>query len=136
MAKGERGTAKPYLRDRVWWIKYYVPGEKKPRRESSKSTSKTIAVRLLNPRRAEVDRGAVVAGEPSVGSLLELYLADQVKHRRRSLQDAKTNVPEHLQPAFGKLKARRFTSRLVDIFVGSKRWTGYSDASSIATSRG
>jgi hypothetical protein len=30
MAKGERGTAKPYLRGRVWWIKYYVPGEKKP----------------------------------------------------------------------------------------------------------
>ncbi len=27
MPKGERVTAKPYLRGKTWWIRYYVPGD-------------------------------------------------------------------------------------------------------------
>jgi hypothetical protein len=47
MPKGERGTAKPYLRGKIWWIKYYVRGDVKPRYESSKSTNKNDAAGLL-----------------------------------------------------------------------------------------
>src|SRR3982751_2423446 len=59
MPKGEKGTAKPYRRGQIWWIKYSVPGETKPRRESSGSVNKNDALKLLNQRRAEVDRRQV-----------------------------------------------------------------------------
>jgi hypothetical protein len=50
MAKGERGTSRPYLRGNTWWIRYTVPGERKERFESSESTGKTDALRLFAVR--------------------------------------------------------------------------------------
>jgi hypothetical protein len=74
MGKGSPGTGKPYLRGTIWWIKYSVPGETKPRYESSNSTSETDAVRLLNKRRSEIDR-QVTPANVFVSDLLDLYLA-------------------------------------------------------------
>jgi hypothetical protein len=88
MAKGERGTAKPYLRGSIWWIKYYVPGEGQLRYESSKSTVKNDAIRLLNQRRSEIDTPQISSGTATVGDLLDLYLADQRKQKRRSYKQA------------------------------------------------
>jgi hypothetical protein len=79
MPKGERGTTKPYLRGKIWWIKYYVPGEDRPRYESSKSASKNDAIRLLNQRRSEIDSRQVSSLTATVGDLFKLYLADQRK---------------------------------------------------------
>jgi hypothetical protein len=55
MAKGEPGTAKPYLRGKIWWIRYSVSGQDRERFESSNSTNKNDAIRLLNKRRKEID---------------------------------------------------------------------------------
>jgi hypothetical protein len=106
MAKGERGTAKPYLRGRIWWIKFYVPGEKKPRYESSNSTDKKDAFRLLNQRRSEIDDHQISAVNARVNDLLNLYLADQKKQARRSWKQADGYVRLHLAPAFGRLERR------------------------------
>ena len=86
MPKGERGSARPYLRGEIWWIKYKVPGEEKPRFESSKSKNKNDAIRLLNKRRKEIDDRQVTATDASVADLLRLYLADQRKQKRSSYQ--------------------------------------------------
>src|SRR6266404_5244261 len=59
MPKGSRGTGKPYLRGSTWWIKYSVPGESKPRYESTNSSNKTDAIRLLNKHRSEIDNRQV-----------------------------------------------------------------------------
>lgn len=88
MAKGECGTAKPYLRGKIWWIKDYIPGESQPRYESSKSTSKNEANRLLNQRRSEIDNRQVSSANTTVGDLLKLYLADQRKQGRHSHKQA------------------------------------------------
>jgi integrase len=128
MPKGERGTAKPYLRGKIWWIKYYVPGERQPRYESSKSAVKNDAIRLLNQRRSEIDNRQIPAGSATVGDLLDLYLADQRKQKRHSYKQAAGYVRLHLQPAFSKLKASAITSATIDRFIEQKQTAGYANA--------
>src|SRR5215469_7609505 len=114
MAMGERGTGRPYLRGEIWWIKYYVPGETKPRYESSQSTNKSDAVRLLNQRRREIDNRQVSSANATVSDLLQLYLADQRRQGRHSRKQAEGYVRLHLDPAFGKTKASEITTQKID----------------------
>lgn len=129
MPRGEKGTAKPYRRGNTWWIKYYVPGETKPRRESSGSANKNDAVKLLNQRRAEVDKQQVSSTTATVQDLLQLYLEDQKKQKRKSYQQAEGYVRLHLSPAFGSVRASNLTSRMIDRFIELKREQQYADAS-------
>ena len=117
MPKGERGTAKPYLRGKIWWIKYYVPGERQPRYESSKSAVKNDAIRLLNQRRSEIDNRQIPAGSATVGDLLDLYLADQRKQKHHSYIQADGYVRLHLKPAFDKFKASAITTVTIGRFI-------------------
>ena len=127
MPKGELGTAKPYLRGKVWWIKYYVPGEPKPRYESSKSANKTDAIRLLNQRRSEIDSRQVSSASATVRDLLNLYLADQRKQGRHSYKQADGYVRLHLDPAFGKTKASSMTTQKIDQFIEQKQTADYAN---------
>jgi integrase len=129
MPRGEKGTARPYLRGAIWWIKYSVPGEQKPRYESSHSANKNDAIRLLNQRRAEIDRRQVSSSTASVGDLLQLYVADQQRQKRRSRKQAEGYVRLHLEPAFGKVKASNVTTGMISRFIETKRQYGYADAS-------
>ena len=128
MPKGERGTAKPYLRGKIWWIKYYVPGEAQPRYESSKSTTKNGAIRLLNQRRSEIDSRQVSSANATVGDLLRLYLADQLKQGRHSYKQAEGYVRLHLDSAFSKIKASAITTPTIDRFIEQKQIAGYASA--------
>src|SRR5713226_8299175 len=128
MPKGERGTAKPYLRGKIWWIKFYVPGEAQPRYESAKSTSKNDAIRLLNQRRSEIDNRQVSSANATVGDLLSLYLADQRKQGRHSYKQAEGYVRLHLGPAFGKIKASGITTQTIDRFIEQKQIAEYANA--------
>jgi hypothetical protein len=74
MPKGERRSARPYLRGKIWWIKYYVNGE--PEYESSHSERKADALRLLNQERADLHAGKIVTAETSVLQLVDLVIAD------------------------------------------------------------
>jgi integrase len=125
MPKGERGTARPFLRGKIWWISYYVGGEE--RRESSGSASKSDAIKLLNARRAEVDTGQIVPGKATIGHLLDLYLA--AKRNTKGYYDAETYVRLHLRPAFGKIPASRLTTKLITAFVEQKKILGRTNAS-------
>lgn len=129
MPKGERGTAKPYLRGAIWWIKYYVPSEARPRRESSGSTNKQVAVRLLNTRRAEVDNRTVSSSNATVNDLLKLYLDDQRRQKRHSYQSADGFVRLHLKPAFGYFKASALQTKHIKAFIEQKQRAGYASAS-------
>jgi integrase len=129
MAKGERGTARPYLRGKIWWIKYRVPGETKSRYESSRSTSKADAIRLLNRRRSEIDSRLVSSAHATVEDLLRLYLADQRRQGRHSYKQAEGYVRLHLNPAFGKLKASAITTQVIERFIEQKQLAEYANAS-------
>src|SRR3954447_22319913 len=128
MGKGSPGTGKPYLRGRIWWIKYSVPGETAPRYESSNSTSKTDAIRLLNKRRSEIDNRQVTPANVLVSDLLELYLADQRRQARHSYPQAEGYVLLHLKPAFGKLKASTITTGVINRFIEQKQNANYANA--------
>ena len=54
-------------------------GETDERFESSKSTNKNDAVKLLNQRRTEVVNRQVSSGNATIADLLELFLADPAK---------------------------------------------------------
>lgn len=129
MPRGEKGSARPYLRGTTRWIKYSVPGEETPRYESSHSEKKSDAVRLLNQRRAEIDKRQVSSTTARVTDLLQLYLADQKKQKRHSGKQAEGYVRLHLEPAFGKVKASSITTTMIARFIEVKQEQGYANAS-------
>lgn len=129
MPSGEKGTSRPYLRGRTWWIRYTVPGEKSERFESSKSTNKEDAKKLLRQRLKEIDEAIVAPTDATVGDLLNLYLRDQEVQRRSSIYGARLNVKNHLRPAFGALKASKLETQHIERFVDQKRAAKLSNAS-------
>jgi integrase len=129
MSKGERGTAKPYLRGKIWWIKYYVPGETKPRRESSNSENKEDARRLLNKRRKEIDDRQVSPTNATIGNLLDLFLDDLRRSKKPWLRPAKGYVALHLRPALGAKKAAELTSAEINRYVDLRQEQGAAAAS-------
>jgi integrase len=97
--------------------------------ESSGSKNKQEAMRLLNERRKQIDDRKVSSANATIGDLLDLYLADQRKNECKSLDSAEGYVRLHLRPAFGKIKADRLTTRMVNSFVEQKRSQNYANAS-------
>jgi integrase len=128
MPKGERGTARPYLRGNIWWIKYYVPGEKKPRRESSYSENKEDARRLLNKRRKEIDDRKVSPTNATVGHLLDLFLADLRRSKKPWLRSAKGYVKNHLRSVLAAQKAADLTSAHVNSYIDLRQEQGAAPA--------
>jgi integrase len=128
MPKGERGTSKPYLRGEIWWIRYKVPGEERERFESSKSTNKNDAIRLLNKRRKEIDDRQVTTTDATVGDLLKLYLEDQRRQSRHSYNQAEGYVRLHLEPAFGPIKTSKLQSNHIEAFIDQKQAAKYANA--------
>src|SRR4051794_20123811 len=119
MPKGEKGSGRPYLRGKIWWIKYFVSGV--PKYESSGSTKKSDAVRLLNQRRAEIDTGSFAPSSVTVDDLLKLYVSDMEKQKRKSLRDAKRYVRDHLSPRLGQIKASELTTQHIDRYIQSEQ---------------
>jgi len=128
MPKGERGTSRPYLRGKIWWIRYTIPGEERERFESSKSENKNDAIRLLNKRRKEIDDRQVTSTDATVSDLLSLYLEDQKRQSRHSYKQADGYVRLHLEPAFGKIRASLLTTKIIRAFIDQKQAADYANA--------
>lgn len=130
MAKGERGTAKPYLtkRSRFWQIKYYVPGEDKPRYESSGSEDKNVAIKLLRKRMREADERQVTPGDATMSNLFQLHLDDMERNKRVDRCSVDGFVRNHLGPAFGKIEPAKMTSAMVNSFIKIKQKAELSNA--------
>ncbi len=104
----ERGTGSVYPRGGVWWIKYYKDGG--PVRESSGSTSKTRANRLLQMRLQAVSSGEPFCLGMEKIKVAELaqdldFLQDYRINGLKSLPDAQARWTLHLHDWFGHLKA-------------------------------
>jgi integrase len=130
MPRGERGTSRPYRQcgSKIWWIRYKVPGEPKERRESSESTDKEVARRLLNQRRKEIDERKVSTTDANVSDLLQLYLSDQKRQSRHSYQQAEGYVRLHLKPALGPIQASKLASHHIECFIDQKQAAKYANA--------
>jgi len=87
---------------RFWWISYYSGGKR--RAESSESTRKGDAERLLAQRLGDKARGVVVA--PGVGRITfeeaaQAVLDDFRANGKRSIDVVERRIEKHLAPAFG-----------------------------------
>src|SRR5229473_16472 len=97
--KRERGTGSVYHQpgSKVCWIKYYVGGA--AIRESSKTTDRKKADKLLKTKLAQITAGNYVGVTPQkvrVNELAEDFLREYRINDRKSLDDAKTRWETHL----------------------------------------
>jgi len=97
-----------YKRGNVWWIKYYRNGE--PYRESSGSTKKMVAKKLLDRKEGEIALGKIPSiqyEKVSFDELAEDFLVDYRINQKKSLKRAENSVG-HLRETFEGM-------RIVDI---------------------
>jgi len=102
MAKRERGEGRIYLRGALYWIQYSHRGQ--VHRESSKSTERKDAAKLLRKRLAEIHSGRAPAPLADKVTLADLRKLIEDDHRLNSRR-AKRPVPRafrHLDDFFGE----------------------------------
>lgn len=108
------------LRGRIWWVRYKVNG--KSHEESSGSTDRRKAEKLLERREVELGHGLFVAPDVkrTTGEDLAQMLRDDYRiNGRRSLRRVETSL-SHLLPEFGGTRAATITGDRVAAYV-SKR---------------
>jgi integrase len=115
MPKKSDGSGTLYLRGEIWWVKIRVDG--RPVYESSKSTKKADAVKLRDKLLAKKHRGEISGGAPDrvlVGELLDDLIKSDVKESTRYIYQKV--IEKSIRPAFGKIKAARLTTDVMDAY--------------------
>lgn len=98
-----------------WYVAYMVNGEEK--KESSKSTKRSVAVELLRRRQTEIEGGVFVANRrATVSDLMDLLEEDYRNEDRKSLKDVMDRVDLHVRPYFGPMLAIRVTKRTIEAY--------------------
>jgi len=118
-----------YRRGNVWWIKYYRNG--KSFRESSKSTKKMVAKKLLDRREGDIAQGKV----PGINfekvifdNLADGLLQDYRINQRKSLIRAEQSVG-HLKRFFEGNAVPQITTPRINQYIESRLAEGASNAS-------
>src|SRR6266550_5838869 len=98
----------------VWWVKYYDHGI--ARRESSRSTERREAEKLLKRRLAEIETDIFVPRQNiRIDELIQDVLNDHRANGRRSTQHVEARWRLHLAKSFSRMKACDLsTSRVED----------------------
>lgn len=116
-------------RGNYWWIGFVK--DHRRHEESSKSTRRSDAVRLLRVREGAAERGEVVIApgkqltfEQAAVALLNDYRING----RKSLAHAERRIRKHLAPWFGGWKLSRICSDDVTAFVVARQGAGASNA--------
>jgi integrase len=118
-----------YLRGKTYWIKYYRNG--KPYRESSKSTRKAIADRLLKQREGDIANGkmpGVVYDRVRFEGLVEAIFTDYKVNGRKSLDRMELSVNGHLEPYFNGMRVVQITTEEVKRYIEHRMKEGAANA--------
>lgn len=120
------GTGSLYKRGEVWWISYSYQGERQ--RESSGSTRKKDAKKLLRQRVAEMQDGGPMVHEEEVmfEDLADKIVADYKMNDRSTLPNLKTAL-KHLRGHFGGWRAVDITKGAIRQYITAKQDEGYSN---------
>ena len=122
-APTKRGPApKPYLRGKIWWIKFYQNGL--PVRESSHSTKEADAKRLLRIRLGEVEKGEIHNTSPKktqISELLDLVIDDYKIEKKRSVSDLTYRIEKNIRPKLGALRVSQFGRTQADGYIEARR---------------
>jgi integrase len=117
--RGERGTARPYRRGKTWWVQYFSNGKRV--RESAYTNNKSIAIKLLNQRKAQSDTRQLIATEATVSDLLDHLLSDYRRHSRASIKAVESYVENHVRPGLGRVKAADVTSQQISSYIEQRQ---------------
>jgi len=126
-----RGTGSLYQRSgsAVWWIKYHRNG--RSFRESTRTTDKRRATRILAQRLAEISTGSFVGPAHeriTVAELAEELFRDYRINGRKTLDDLLARWQLHLDPFFGTRRVFEVTSDLIARYVDLRQSEGAQNA--------
>jgi hypothetical protein len=114
-----------------WWVKFYIPGQPQPIRESTKTENRGEAERFLHRRLGGVATGAFVSLEPErvkVNELFDMLVIDYENNGRSSLKQVQVRLKKHLRPSFGSLPAARVGTVQVKTYISKRRRAGAKNA--------
>jgi len=112
-----------YRRGNVWWVKYYRNG--KAYRESSKSTKKMVAKKLLDRREGDIALGnmpAILFERVTFDELADEFIMDYRINNKKSLDRAELCVT-HLRTEFEGAKVPDITTPRIKKYVADRmKW--------------
>ncbi len=119
-----RGTGSLYQQkdSAVWWIKYHRNG--RSFRESTRTTNKNTANRVLSKRLAEISTNTFVGPaheRTTVSELADDLFRDYRINGRKTTDDVKTRWRLHLEPFFGLRRVSEITSDLIAKYVDQRQ---------------
>ena len=116
-----------YQRGNIWWIKYYNNG--KSYQESSKSTKKMVATKLLKRREGAIAQGkspGVEYDRVTFDELAEGYVRDYKINQKKSLTKAERSV-RRLRVVFGGVPVSQITTPRINRFIEQRLDDGVSN---------
>jgi integrase len=128
MAKPRRPkfTGSVYPRGPIWQLQYFVDGQRF--RESSKSTSKEEAQKLLNTRLSEARAGQRKVKDTTMAALGKLYLEARAAYwKPKTAEWAKGIWTNHIEPVFGTRAPASILPGDIDAYVSKLKMAGVSD---------
>jgi integrase len=112
-----------YRRGKVWWIKYYRNG--KSYRESSKTTKKMVAKKLLDRREGEIASGkvpAILFEKVTFDELADEFITDYRINNKKSIDRAELSV-SHLRQEFEGINVPDITTPRITKYVDDRmKW--------------
>ncbi|RPH50199.1 MAG: site-specific integrase [Desulfobacteraceae bacterium] len=117
-----------YKRGGVFWIKYYR--NRKPYRESSGTTKKMVAKKLLERREGEIAQGKLPSVEfekITFDQLAKGFLADYRINKKKSLVRAERSV-NHLENEFIGLRVPSITTPRINSYIEDRIAEGAANA--------
>lgn len=117
-----------YRRGQTWWIKYHRNG--KAFYESSKSSTKMVATKLLQLREGEIAQGklpGIMFDKVLFDELAEDFLTDYRVNGRKSLERAEISV-NHLKEKFEGVRVVDITTAAVKKYIEERLETGAANA--------
>ncbi len=123
-----RGLGGLQLRGRIWWVRYSHRG--KVYRESSHSSERREAVRLLKRRLGEIGRGKLIgpdAEKVAFDDLKRLVIGDYRVNGRKSLRRAEIAFTR-LEQFFGDYRALEISPDRVRAYIENRQKAGMRSA--------
>lgn len=112
-----------YQRGKVWWVKYYRNG--KAYRESSNSTKKMVAKKLLDRREGDIAAGKVpgiLFERVTFDELADEFIIDYRINNKKSLDRAELSIM-HLREEFSGTKVPDITTPRISQYIAERmKW--------------
>ncbi len=127
MAKSSYGSGSVFLRGKIWWVQVWV--DNKQIAQSSKSAKKSDALRLRDKLLGKKARREITGGPAEQIRISELFddvLKSDIKESTRYIW--RLVIEKNLRPFFGRVRAIRLSTDLMDKYREKRRADGVVDA--------